>query len=191
MRSTALKKTAVVFQIMAIVLLQIYAVVPLIFKSFTAHAGSIKCVGDHKKCGCSPFKVSSQACCCYKSGQIAKTVFSTDDHASKSDLRENSVADAASVPVEKQKSCCIGLSSEATTASQDKTDKTIPEIKSGSCFGDPDQILISLEKSKFIQQQLFNNPPQFSSFVKYHQANTFHDRFLEPPVPPPQNSIVA
>lgn len=191
MRSTALKKAAVVFQIMAIVLLQFYAVSPLIFKSFTAHAGSIKCVGDHRKCGCSPFKVSSQTCCCFKSGQIAKIVFTTDDHASKSDFRESSVADAAPASAEKQKSCCIGMSSGATNASQDKTDKTIPELKSNSCCGDPDHIFISLEKSKFISQNQFNNPPQLSSFVKYHQASMYHDRFLEPPVPPPQLAKVA
>ena len=208
MRSTALKKTAVVFQLTAIVLLQIYAVAPLIFKSFNAHASSIKCVGDHKKCGCSPFKVSSQTCCCFKSGKIAKASFSTDDHDSEAAGHESQAPDnqcamdaplksglpvAGTTPAtaEKQKSCCAGIGSETTTASQDKTDKTIPEIKSNSCCGDPDHVFISLEQSKFIRQHLLNNPPQFSSFVKYHQTNVFHDRFLEPPVPPPQNSIVA
>ncbi len=191
MRSTVLKKTAVVFQITAIVLLQLYAVVPLIFKSSKAQAGSIQCVGDHKKCGCSPFKVSSQTCCCFKSGKIIKTAFSTDDHDFKANFQDGTIAEATSVTDEKQKSCCIGIGSETTTASQTKSGKTIPEIKSNSCCGDPDHIFTSLEQLKFIRQQLFNNSPQFSSFVKYQQTNTFHDRFLEPPVPPPQNTIVV
>lgn len=199
MLSAALKKTAVVFQLTAIVLLQFYAVAPLIFKSFTAHASSIKCVGDHKKCGCSPFKVSSQSCCCFKSGEIAKTSFSTDDHDSETAKHDSIVpaksglplVDAAPAAAEKQKSCCAGMSNEKTTESQSKTDKTIPEIKSSSCFGNPDHIFISLETSKFIRQQLINNPPQVSSFVKYYQTNVFHDRFLEPPVPPPQLTLIS
>jgi hypothetical protein len=191
LRSTALKKAAVVFQVTAIVLLQFYAVAPLIFKTFTAHASSIQCVGDHKKCGCSPFKVSSQTCCCFKTGKIVKTAFSTDVHDSETNQQVGTIAEATSVTDEKQKSCCIGIDSETTTASQTKTDKTIPEIKSNSCCGDPDHIFTSLEQSKFIRQQLVNIPPQLSSFVTNHQTNTFHDRFLEPPVPPPQNTIVA
>jgi len=191
LRSTALKKTAVVFQITAIVLLQFYAVAPLIFKSFTAHASSIQCVGDHKKCGCSPFKVSSQTCCCFKTGKIVKTAFSTDVHDSETNQHASTIAAAAPVTSEKQKSCCIGTGSETTTASQTKTDKVIPEIKSNSCCGDPDHIFISLEQSKFIRQLLFINPPPLSSFVKYYQINTFHDRFLEPPVPPPQIPLAS
>jgi hypothetical protein len=207
LRSAALKKTAVYLQIAAIVLLNLYAVAPLIFKPSIAYARSIKCVGDHKKCGCSPFKVSSGTCCCFKSGKIARTILSPDEaevqvaqQGSRSSEKhcafsaplkpESAAVEAIPTSAEKQKSCCAGTGSE-TTASQDKYQKIIPEIKSSSCCGEPDQISVLLEKSKFIRQQLLNNPPQLSSFVAYHFVNMFQDRFPEPPVPPPQNSIFS
>jgi hypothetical protein len=208
LRSTALKITAVYFQLAAIVLLNLYAVAPLIFKPSSAYAGTIKCVGDHKKCGCSPFKVSSGTCCCFKSGKIARTTLASDEEEAQAAQQgrqssakhcaiavpqkpEPAAVGAAPATAEKQKSCCAGTNSDTATASQAKTDKAIPEIKSSSCCGDPDHIFALLEKSKFISQNQFNNPPQFSSFVKYYQVSTFQDRFLEPPVPPPQLSIYS
>lgn len=58
----ALTTYAAVLQVVALLLLQWYAIIP--------HLGRIQvrtaCSGDHRLCGCAPERVAAHACCCFQ-----------------------------------------------------------------------------------------------------------------------------
>jgi len=52
---------AVIVQVVAVLLLQWYAIAPH-FRQGNVH----QCRGDHSQCGCAPERIAAHTCCCYQ-----------------------------------------------------------------------------------------------------------------------------
>jgi len=72
----ALITYAVIAQVVAVLLLQWYAIAPHVRRSHVH-----QCRGDHSQCGCSPERIAAHTCCCYQ----RKALYSDmRDHRNKS-----------------------------------------------------------------------------------------------------------
>lgn len=58
-------KAALALQIGAILLMQLYSLVPVLTSSLTRPTSVHACRGNHLECGCSPARIASRTCCCY------------------------------------------------------------------------------------------------------------------------------
>lgn len=68
--SQFMKSTAAVIQVTALLLLQVYSVLP-VFGHFVAPVshGAV-CRGDHRLCGCPLERIANRTCCCFKSSAM-------------------------------------------------------------------------------------------------------------------------
>jgi len=83
------KRVATLIQVTALLFLQAYSILP-VFGDFVAppRHGAI-CGGDHQICGCPLEKIANRTCCCFKSGDLAKSLMEQN----KSQTRPISAAD--------------------------------------------------------------------------------------------------
>lgn len=58
--------TAAIVQFVAIVILQSYFLLPLYRQLRLGHNTAIVCQRDHTLCGCSPSRIASKSCCCFR-----------------------------------------------------------------------------------------------------------------------------
>ncbi len=66
MRSSRFRKIALATQIAALLLVQFYGLVPSLSLAFATPHRSGLCRGNHVECGCSPERIASRTCCCYR-----------------------------------------------------------------------------------------------------------------------------
>ena len=218
MRTSALKKAALFLQITAIVLVQFYAVTPLLSSNFGVQAGTMRCTGDHAMCGCSSARIASRTCCCYQSKHLVKisssvteaadretSVTHTDheDHAGSpgtSDLQivaktdcshKDAVRSAADVALRDD---LFNNPESARTEPrvQDHQGRTGATICAVPCGSDPAVITTSLDNAKFLcASVLLTEPAAFTTEYQHPRSTLFQSRFLEPPDPPPRLSLFS
>lgn len=58
--------TAAIVQFVAIMILQSYFLLPLYRQLHLDHNTAIVCQHDHTLCGCSPARIASKSCCCFR-----------------------------------------------------------------------------------------------------------------------------
>lgn len=213
MRSSALKKTVALLQITAVVLLQLYAVAPLLSRNFAAHAGAERCNGDHAQCGCSSARIASCTCCCYQSKHLdissspsTESVRNEapDTHADHHDQAVLSGKNAQQKPGNPD--CCpkdrqtvlagniAGRPGSAGTEprTKDSQGRTLPSVCAVPCGGDPAVITTSLENMKFLcASDLRIEPAALSAELHHLRSILFHNRDLAPPDPPPRLSLLC
>jgi len=80
------RKATAVIQVTALLLLQVYSVLP-VFGHFAAPVrhGAV-CHGDHRLCGCPLDRIANRTCCCFKSGAMGKN---TMDHHKMESMPES------------------------------------------------------------------------------------------------------
>ncbi len=61
------KRAAAVAQVAAILLLQVYSLLPMFGHFTSAVSHGAVCRGDHRLCGCPPERIVNRTCCCFKS----------------------------------------------------------------------------------------------------------------------------
>ena len=76
------RKATAGIQVTALLLLQVYSVLPA-FGHFVAPVrhGAV-CHGDHRLCGCSAERIANRTCCCFKSGAMGMSMM--DHHKMES-----------------------------------------------------------------------------------------------------------
>ncbi len=84
------KRTAALIQVIALLFLQVYSILP-IFGHFVAPVRhSLVCCGDHQVCGCPLERILNRTCCCFRSAALIKNLMNHQkdpaDSISKTDL---------------------------------------------------------------------------------------------------------
>jgi hypothetical protein len=65
------KRTAAVIQVTALLLLQVYALLPGLGHFVAPVSHGAVCRGDHRLCGCPVERIANRTCCCFKSSAMA------------------------------------------------------------------------------------------------------------------------
>jgi hypothetical protein len=66
-------KIGITIQIVALVILLCLPYLPLLANALTVHGRPRHCSMDHRICGCSPERISSRTCCCFRNMKSGKT----------------------------------------------------------------------------------------------------------------------
>ncbi len=66
------KRVGVALQIAAMVMLLCTPHLPLLARALDAHARPGRCAMDHRICGCSPERIASRTCCCFRNMKAAE-----------------------------------------------------------------------------------------------------------------------
>lgn len=200
------------------VLLQLYAVAPLLSRSFSGHAGVLRCSGDHAQCGCSAARIASQTCCCFQSKQLLKSPplspLKTSDGPAAASAGHIGQHGAAAQPGEKDadaSKCCPPKNSTVQTVtspvndlarnpdngtvkprSRDAQGRLLPVLCAVPCGSDPVVISTALDNLKFLgSSTTFAAPAALTAAYPISRPDLFPDRFPEPPDPPPRLSLLS
>ena len=65
------KRAAAVIQVTALLLLQVYSVLPVFGYYIAPVRRAAVCHGDHQLCGCPLERIANRTCCCFKSSEMA------------------------------------------------------------------------------------------------------------------------
>src|SRR6266567_4522263 len=155
------KKSGVFLQIAALLLLQLYILLPSLARAVTPHDTS-HCFHDHRLCGCSPERIANHTCCCCSQHEPAEQA---------------------------EPACCAGkhhAHDEKIAARHDKTPAQ-RYVCALPCGGHPQFITASLDKIKFIRFAASVVTPAVANASYPPPPRTiFESRSSEPPVPPPE-----
>ncbi len=74
------KRFAAVIQVTALLLLQVYALLPGLGHFVAPASHGAVCLGDHRLCGCPLEKIASRTCCCFKSAEMTGNMLGHHKH---------------------------------------------------------------------------------------------------------------
>ena len=159
LQSSRFKKKAIaVIQVAALLLLQVYSVLPAFGHFVPAVRHGAVCRGDHRLCGCPVERIANQTCCCFKSGAMGRNMM--DHHKMDHEKKE-------SIP--------------------ESDRERLPRFVCPPCGNEPDFVPASLEKIKFLRFAATSEGPVLlwvSNLLE--SGGTFKARSNEPPDPPPK-----
>lgn len=152
-------------QIAAMVMLLCMPHLPLLARTFVVPVQPKSCAMDHRICRCSPERIASRTCCCFRNMEHAETSVKLRCH----DLRTK--------PHEQH-----DLDEDTPPASH--------RLSSLPCGQNPQTISHSTSEKKYVRSA--GAPLLTHRLLPYNisdHGDSYHSPSLEPPVPPPENSI--
>ncbi len=162
-KSTRFKKKAIaVIQVTALLLLQVYSVLP-VFGHFVAPVryGTV-CRCDHHLCGCPVDRIASRTCCCFRSGAMGRSMM---DHHEMDHHKKESIPES------------------------DR--ERLARFVCPPCGNELDFVPASLEKIKFLRFAAASERPVLLWFFHPSDSgDTFQTRASEPLDPPPKFTTV-
>lgn len=156
--SSQLKRRAVaVVQVVALLLLQVYSVLPVFghFVSPVSH-GPV-CRGDHRLCGCPLERIANRTCCCFKSSEMAMNMM--DHHMNDHKMDSMSKSEM----------------------------NRLPRFVCPPCGNQLSFVSANLEKIKFLRLSATPEGPDFPLALNQPiSGELFESISKEPPDPPPK-----
>ncbi len=157
-------KVGVALQIAAMVMLLCGPYLPLLARAASDHSQPGRCAMDHRLCGCSPERIASRTCCCFRSMKQSAT---------------------------SSKSRCCDLQANANEQGaldgDDHTPSAYPRLSSLPCGLDPQVISHATSELKYLRS---TRTPLMTQRSAPHTPSAPGDNYrnpsLEPPVPPPK-----
>ncbi len=151
------KKSGVLLQIAALLLLQLYIFLPSLAKAVTPHGTTAHCFHDHRLCGCSPERIANHTCCCCSHHEPAEPP------------------------------CCAKKHHDEKPAARPVDAPSQRRISAAPCGSHPQFITASLDKIKFVRcASSAVMPDVLPSTYPLQSRGIFQRRSSEPPEPPPK-----
>ena len=158
-------KVGVTLQIAAMVMLLCMPHLPLLARALAVHAQPGQCAMNHRICGCSPERIASRTCCCFRNMKHAETSVKPGCHDLRAKAHEQPEPD-------------------------DDISPASHRLSSLPCGQEPQMISDVTSEMKYLRSARaplptnrsapHNTPPRWDNYLSPS---------LEPPVPPPKISI--
>jgi hypothetical protein len=159
------RKVGVTLQIATMIMLLCTPHLPLLARVLAVPAQPGRCAMDHRICRCSPERIASRTCCCFRNMKAAGTSVKLRCHDLRGKPHEQHDLDEDAPPVS-------------------------PRLRSLPCGQDPQMISHATSEMKYLRSA--KAPLPTHRLVPHHispRGDRYRSPSLEPPVPPPETSI--
>ncbi len=161
------RKVGVALQGAAMVMLLCAPHLPLLVRALAVHGQAGRCAMDHLLCGCAPERIASRTCCCFQSMKHSATTV--------------------------KPGCCDlpAMAHEEANLDNDAPPGS-PRLESLPCGQDPRMVSQVTSEVKYLRSARAPLPAYKSAPYKTTpHRDSYLSPSLEPPDPPPKNSIFA
>ncbi len=181
------KNVGVLLQIAAMVMLLCAPYLPLLAGAASIHAQRGRCFMDHRLCGCSPERIASRTCCCFRNGMKSEGSVTSES----CDVQTNAHAqcDLATEGPATSGCCDVQTKAHAQCDLDDADDlpSATPRLSSLPCGLDPQMISHAASELKYLRSTRGPLPAQLPApHAPSPQGDTYQNPSLEPSVPPPK-----
>ena len=182
------RKAGVALQLAAMVMLLSAPYWPVLARALDLHARPGQCAMDHRLCGCSPERIASRTCCCFKNGMRAEPS-GAPGHA---DLEANAHGQCPlhDAGVHRQGDLQEAKAHEERNLLKDNASPSSPVLSCLPCGRSPETILHTAADLKYLSSA---RAPLAALGATSHHLPQRDDGYLnpslEPPVPPPKISF--